>query len=197
MWRTTHLTRKKGDLMLVTIDEYRQLTGDLTTAAAVASAAIDEAIELVEDATRRQLEAKVRTEVVMIWPDRRVYPKAIPIITAPAGVTLDPDGFAMRDVSPDDVSFGGFVTHGAPPQATITYTGGYTTTTLPAALRRIIVQLARAITRDPSPIPAGAVSVRLGDASITYKDSTGASPVDLLVPGSSATLSRYRHPNSW
>lgn len=184
--------------MLITQEFYVLVTGDTTTPSADVTEAVDEATTLVGDQLDRHLVSASRVEVVAIHRDGRAYPKAAPVTVAPAGAEIDPlmGGFALRWVTPDDVTVvTGYWTQTHPPFATITYTGGYgeafAAPPCPRPLARCIAQLAHALAVGvPVSAPAGATSVRLGDAGVTF--AIPLSDLDELVPGITARLRPYR-----
>lgn len=183
-------------MILVTYARYRNLTGDLVTDAATVSARVEDATHLIEEALDRELDSESRTETMRIYPDRRAYPQAWPVTTAPTGAEVDTvtEARAIRDVSPDDVAFGVFQSFPNEPHATLTYTGGYTqhdgTTPIPHTLERAIADLAHALIF-PAKTPVGATSLRLGDASVTFGRSQDH-PLDAYLGGLWDRVKRYR-----
>lgn len=187
--------------MLITEDYYRQVTGDQATNDVEIAERIDAATIWLAEELDRGLYLDEYTETLVVHPDRRVYPRAWPVaeITTPGGAEIDPemDGRAIRFVDPDDQTFGlGYSGRAAPrPVATVTYTGGYASTVqngaeIPPPLGRCIAQLAYALyTPAAVGVMAGATSVRLGDAAVTF--ARPASGLDELVPGISARLRPY------
>lgn len=179
--------------MLITVGYYRLVTGDDTTADDEAEELITEATELLEDTLDRHLTSAQRTETVVIHPDGRAYPKAYPVTATT--LELDPalDRRAFLSVDPDEVE--GYFDTRWPPTATVTYTGGYTddltgVAPCPRPLARAVALLAAALRVPVSTGTAGAVSVSLGDASVTYARPLHG--LDELVPGISATIRQYR-----
>jgi hypothetical protein len=118
------------------------------------------------------------TETLRCYPqDRgRVYPSRTPVdsVSSPAGATIAQGGRAIEGVAsgaifsgPDIITESGYTTP-YPFMATIVYRGGYVSATLPEKIRRVICRVA-AVMRTPNPpVPAGAVSVKVGDTSVTY-----------------------------
>lgn len=153
--------------MLVTVERYRIVTGDTTTAASAVSAAIEEATDLLSEDLGWQIEEDERTETLNVI-DGRVYPSAVPITAVEAGQTID--GYSVTGAAPlgSDFLTEGF--EGDVHRATLTYTGGWTADTLPSSIRRAICWAARGILTPSAAeaVPDGATSVRLGDASVTY-----------------------------
>jgi hypothetical protein len=68
----------------------------------------------------------------------------------------------------------------------VTYKGGYTADTVPATLRGFIIDIAQAIQNHATPnvseLPPGAISMSVGDVSITY-GGTANEYLDDLIPG--------------
>lgn len=148
--------------MLVTVGRYRSVTGDTTSTEADITEALAEAQTLLEDALRRPLEEAERTERLRVL-DGRVYPSATPISD---GGALTVEGDALTGATPVTSLVG--ITDSD--HATVTYTGGYTTATVPRCIERDIAWAAHAVLRPSSvaAVPVGATSVRLGDAAVTY-----------------------------
>lgn len=154
--------------MLVTVERYRLITGDETTAATAVTAALVEAQDLLSEDLGWDLEEDERTETLDVVAGA-VYPTAIPITAVAAGQTID--GYAIRGAAPLGVDI--LVENSYDPdrpRATVTYTGGWTDVTVPASIRRAIAWAARGILTPASAeaVPDGATSVRLGDASVTF-----------------------------
>lgn len=184
---------------LVSFARFQELTGDTTSASATVEAALDLAVDLVEEALDRFLEEGTYTEWLPVhlargrevWPNgaTRCYPSAYPVsaVTSPSGASLlagsdriiQGVGLATTPASLDDLP----LTH-----VQVTYTGGYTAATLPKGLERIIVLVARAIVAEyagSTPLPGGVTGLKLGDAQVTF--TSGVSPsmaaLETLVPG--------------
>jgi hypothetical protein len=147
--------------VILTVDSYRSITGDTTTAASAVSARIEEAIELLEDYLDRPLESDERTE--SLRPDRhgRLWPRATPITD---GGTYEVDGLALIGTLPWPRGFIDSTT-----AIEVTYTGGWTEATLPPSIARDLAYVAYKLEHPPalgvSDYPEGATSVRLGGAS--------------------------------
>lgn len=155
---------------MITAIRYAEITGDGTSAASAVSARIEEAVELLEDYLDRPLASAERTE--QIRPDRHghLWPKATPI-TAAEGYEID--GYMLRGPGPFGLGWP------LDPLTTVevTYTGGWTTDTLPAGIERDLAWAAYRLLHPSSPAlsdaPANATSVRLGDAAVTFKGTAG------------------------
>lgn len=174
----------------VTVADYQVTTGDSTTASSAVSAALLEAEALLEEELRRQLASEERTKAFKIWPDGALYPDAWPITDA--GDLRIIGTRTLLGAEPDDSPFlGVWPTVAAPPMATVTWTGGFTASTLPATLERALYDLAKAILSD-SPVPVGATSMSVGDVSVSFGAPTSGG-LDSLLPGLATRVARYRN----
>ena len=70
---------------LVLTQEYRDITGDINTAAEAISARIEEATELVEEFLQRRLRFGTYTDELEIWDSAYAYPLVTPIVSVPSG----------------------------------------------------------------------------------------------------------------
>lgn len=159
---------------LVTTALYQSLTGDTDSATADVALALVSAQKIVEEYLRRPLANEERTETVR-FSGGRLYPKATPITEAPDGITIVPGSRALVGASPDGGPFWPAVGDSTyPASATITYTGGYTASTLPRTIAAVISSLAYQLLHvtDDSEVPAGATSVSVGDVSVSFGDGT-------------------------
>lgn len=201
--------------MLVTVDRYRALTRDVTTHADVITERLDEAVELLEEALDRPLAMAERTETMFPTRDGAVNPRATPI-TAVTGWTIDGERLLYGNLVPignvglpdnpgfDLVTGGPVLGWYRPPR--ITYTGGWVersanptaTNRLPRSIERDLAWAAWRLGRVPAPIaadiPAGATSVTLGDASISFgPDGAAADPSETSEMCWSPETLRYRY----
>ena len=184
--------------MLVTVLRYRAITGDQASSDEAVSARIEEATELLEGELGRPLEQAERTERMQPTRDGLLWPLATPILAAD-GYTID--GHALSGGS---LVWWFDVASGSSTWAQdVTYTGGWVERTanpssafrLPVHIERDIAFAAQALGQTPTPlaVPAGASSVSLGDASVTFKDGYHPDPADAGVSWSKETLGyRYR-----
>lgn len=175
--------------MIVTVARYRAITGDSATADATVSAKLELAQEMLEDVLGRSLEHGTYTET--LWPTRDGYlwPSVVPI-TDPGGYTLDGDGLIgtfgptwPNQTGSIDVTYsGGWVEPNANPTAA---------NRLPFCIESDLAFAAKTLlgAGTASDFPAGAKSVTLGDASVTFGDDAPRNAVD-AVKWSKATL-RY------
>lgn len=166
---------------MIRVDRYRQITGDFASTDAEVERCITDAVELLEGYLDRPLAEAERAENMR--PDRRgrLWPKATPILEADG---FEIDGISLTGTAP----FGPLASFIDPTSfITVTYTGGWTderpddwtagvTPVLPYCIAR---DLAFAANRMANPagvttatgFPAGATSVRLGDAAVTFGTS--------------------------
>jgi hypothetical protein len=171
--------------MLVTVERYRTITKDTTTAEAAVLDALADAQALLEGDLGRGLESAERTERLQLHSNLRVYPAVTPITVAD-GYTIY--GFSeLLGASPA----GGPFDLTDPQYAEVTYTGGYTAATVPTCIERDIAWAAyQLLGLDASShIPAGATSVRVGDTAVTFAKPRSAA--DAGIRWTSPTL-RYR-----
>lgn len=161
--------------MLVTLTTYRTITGDTSSSESAVAEAVARAEEELAEALDRPLDEGLRTERMDPTRDGWLWPRATPIteVTDPAGWTingigLEPGGYGGWPcrTSVDVTYMGGWVERTANPAAT---------NRLPICIEEDLAWRARAILQgadadgiDPADIPAGATSVRLGDASVTF-----------------------------
>jgi hypothetical protein len=171
----------------VTVKAYRVHTADETNTDAQISGALVEAEDLLDEELRRHLAKQERTGTFPIYCDGRIYPDAYPLTAS----DLTIDGRALRGAEPDGGPFIGVWEHIDDPRATVTWTGGYDSTSLPRTLELAVYDLARGLMAEAL-VPVGATSVSLGDASVTYAVSSRGG-VDALVPGISSRVRRYQN----
>lgn len=153
-------------MSLVTLARYRTITGDTASASGIVNAALADAQTDLEEELDRPLESAERTERLRIYPSHRhglvVWPSAQPVTDA-GDLTIA--GNAVYGASPlgspllggEDVGF-----------ASVTYTGGYTTSTVPRCIEQDIAWNARQRIAAQAPVPVGATAVSLGDASVSF-----------------------------
>jgi hypothetical protein len=172
---------------LVSVDRYQVLTADYDSGPAAVTAAIETAQGLLADELGRPgIEAGTYTEVLPVSQERVVYPSVLPILTVPAG--YDHSLGAVHDVTPDGAPFWDR-TH---PTITLTYTGGWDDTTVPEPVARDLAQAAYAILHPSTEqVPAGATSVTLGDASVSFGPGGYQGGSGAPITWSAATL-RHR-----
>lgn len=172
--------------MLVTVERYREITNDQTTAASAVTARIEEATDELAELLDRPLAHGTHTETLRPASTGELWPRATPITD---GGDCTVDGSALLAAAP----FGAWSDIGGTDKVTVTYDGGWVersanpdaTNRLPIVIERDLAWAAYRLGQAPDPVlvgaPAGASSIRLGDAAITM--STGAS---LPTPNSHA-----------
>jgi hypothetical protein len=178
--------------VLISVDTYREITGDASSASAVVETAVQGAQRLLEEQLQRGLELEERTERMRVFPDGRVYPRCTPLVTGPSGSTISGSsllgaGPAGSFVEPDD-------------RTAVTYTGGFdpdeedrsAVTFVPVELQRAVAWGARAIITpgDGLEVPSGATSVTVGDVSVSW--GPGGSPATGEITFPRPLVRRYR-----
>jgi hypothetical protein len=187
--------------MLVTVATYRSVTEDTDTLDILVSARLEDAADRLAELLDRPLAEAQRDELMIPMRDGTVMPRATPIVTPPTGWIADGDRLIAGTLVawPDPLN-------PSLPGPTLTYTGGWVERTAnPSADNRLPWSIVEDIcwhawhagqSRRPSTLtaPAGATSVRLGDASVTFgpNGAPGASAVASRYCWSSATM-RYRY----
>ena len=162
---------------LVTVERYRVITGDTTTAASAASAAIEDATDLLAEALGRPraLKSAVRTETMHVGDNGQCVPLAVPVTVC---ADYQFDTAQLYGATPDSVPFRGFTSSELPRTVDVTYTGGWVersanpsaANALPVPMERDIAWAAYGLL-DPgvgAVTPAGATSVSVGDASVSF-----------------------------
>jgi hypothetical protein len=184
-------------MAVVTVARYRVITGDTSTDTAEVSARIEDATIMVEEELDRPLELAERTETIRLasdpygWTGWLAYPRSTPIMSVPADSAYRiEDDVTLSGVQPATTPFWTW-SESYRPHATITWTGGYTSSTLPKKLEAAICDLAHALLT-PAAVPVGATSIRVGDVAVTYSGSSD-SGLDVYVPGLWERIRRYRH----
>jgi hypothetical protein len=182
---------------LVGVSRYREITRDFGTDSATVTARIEEATEMIEQRLDRPLELLERTEVLILESDSAwgylAYPRSTPIVSVPGNSVYSRyDDVTLRSVPPDGSPLFGTWIGSLPLVATVTWTGGFTSDTLPRRLERAIAELAHALEVDDL-VPAGALSVRSGDQAVTYAPTSNGDDLDAYVPGLWGRIKKFRH----
>jgi hypothetical protein len=184
--------------VLVTVASYRRITDDSTTAEAVVTARLEEAIEALEDVLDRPLAEAERTERLYPTRDGRLWPKAVPVTD---GGDYTVDGHALRSAAPFG-GWSGFVV--GDESVEVTYTGGWVERTanptegnrLPEYIERDLAWAAHRLEHQgvTSQVPAGVISASLGDVALGWGPGGAPGGTDALSSvWSRRTLSwRYR-----
>jgi hypothetical protein len=189
---------------LTTVDWYQTRSGDTVTADVAVQAALDEAEALLEEATLRKFpmgryEMELYAHQGPVAGEWKVYPPAVPVtsVAETSGARIETDRVVR--VSWPDYDF--IVEASRTQFVDLVWDGGWTADTFPAGLRRLTFEVARALIAesaasvDGDGLPAGAKSVRLGDAAVTMRDydADGATALlEDLVPGISKRLHSWR-----
>lgn len=197
-----HLSSTASYSGLVGIGEYRLATLDTTSADTAVTGALERAQRIVAEYLRRGVPGEAqplisaeRTELLIIDDLFRIYPSCVPITALPDG--LQTRGYAVYGVVPSFlVSFIIDYDRLNTPRTSLTYTGGWTPVTLPETVRQHICWKAWELLRTPlaqEGISVGAVSVRSGDASVTFRDpNPGGAAAARLSDGAKKELRPWR-----
>lgn len=190
-------------MALGSISAYRRITQDTAADDASVTAALADAQGLLEESLRRRgvLETGTRTEVCRVYNMQQsllfigglCYPQATPItaVSSPAGVTFTDSEIrgvsgTVFDLVTDMVN--------EYPEVTVTYVGGWTAATLPGTLMRALCLVARECLAVPASA-SGALSVRLGDAGVSYRhDQTPSTAIDAILNAPGIQRWRRRRP---
>jgi hypothetical protein len=183
---------------LVAPERYLQVTKDSASDNADVTQALADAQQYVQDRTKRVLPYGTWKETCYVYSDGKVYPSATPldsVVEPQAESSIQGAGIWVGwwNPYPAVVGYnGGINTTSFPPQADITYTGGYQpdgttdgpTPPLPYELVRAICWIAwRSLYPAVLPnVPAGANSVHVGDVGYSSPKAlpTGALTDDAL-----------------
>ena len=177
--------------MLLTVASYQAITGDTASSSPAVTAKIEMASDFLEEALGRPLESAERTETMRVDRAGRLHPLAVPITVA-TGYTID--GNTLQAGSPWPDEFG---------NVSVVYTGGWVERSAnPSATNRLPAyvesDLAWAVYSllfpppSPTSFPAGAVSVSLGDASVSFGPDGAPRPGLTAVRWSRQTLRHRR-----
>ncbi len=151
-------------MSLVTIARYRSVTGDTATLDATVQTALTDAENTVEAYLGRPLAATDRVETVSIFSNGRGYPQVTPVTSITSPATTTNNGYAM--------TFSAVTDWDDPPYGatTVTYSGGWTASTIPFVIVQVICALANAqVIPTVSAVPAGATSFSAGELSVSYQ----------------------------
>lgn len=186
---------------IVTVQDYRDFTGDNTTDEDTVSARIERVVGVVQDEVHRFLPLDDYTESLPLGTNFVVWPQGVPVdsVTSPSGAAPVFGGYGIGGTSPEawwDPTFGPFEVWVLDPYVSVTYRGGYSRATFPVGLRMIICDMVLAMaTRNPAMTAAAVQSASVGDVSVTYTGGgTGSGAADGILPGVSDRLRRYRRP---
>ena len=167
---------------LVSVEVYRDVTGDSSTPEATVAARLLRAQRKVETFLRRPLPLLQRTERLRLrhspgygvfgggWT---AYPAATPVLSA---VGLSVQGNAVVGASGAWLSWW----DDGDQYADVTYTGGWSAATLPEPIVEAICRTAQAAGQTAA-VPAGATSVRNGDVAVTFAAGAAGAQLDPAV----------------
>lgn len=171
--------------MIITVGEYRELTGDRASADADASAAIVRATRRFEHATERSFELATRTETVFIGRSGFALPSAIPVtaVTTP-GATLQLNGLV-----------GGLVPINGTRFATLDYTGGLAPEDIPQEVKDAVAELAAryCLPVQTAGVPAGMTNVSVDSQAYSGSVVGGSAS---LTPSMKYLVAKWKHPNA-
>lgn len=176
-------------MLLVSVERYRAITGDVATPSVTVTALMEEAQEDLAEVLERPLTHDTYTEQLAPTRDGMLWPRATPITSA-IGWTIDGHGLRGGATWPFDWASSGVL---------VTYEGGWTDETVPRCIQRDLcaaVQVMAAPAPTGVTVPKGAISATVGDVAINYgaAGARGSSVSDRLrAVWSRRTLSyRYR-----
>ena len=195
---------------LVSVQQYQAVTNDILSGTNDVEDMIAEVIIDVCKECRRTLLYGEYTESQYLYANGMVYPSATPIDVNKAVYSGDPvpiydpdtDNTGSSIIQGDGVWVGWFAplpwmpfyTGVVPPQTIVTYWGGWTQTTLPPRLKRVICTIAYYRLNPVSLLgmPGGVRSMSVGGVSIAG-DLSSFMDMD---PGVRRELRKWRHPQT-
>lgn len=164
---------------LLTFTKYQFITKDLTSAEANFDLALVDALNQLQGEMSRTLLYAQYCERLYVYKNGQCYPSATPLDSSkPVGTSSDPDGTTSNYVIQGAGIYVGFLnplpsfpifSQLIPMQTDVTYWGGYTQTTIPAKLARIIARVCWYML-NPVSMPGlmgGTKSVSVGGVSIS------------------------------
>lgn len=191
---------------LVSVQQYQKVTGDFLSGVTDVTEMIQEAIEDLCKECRRTMLYGQYTESQFLYANGMVYPSATPLdVNQPvsSGVEIyDPatDNTGSSIIQGDGVWVGWFsplpwmpfYTGVVPPQTVLTYWGGWTQSTLPSKMKRMICKVAyyRLHPVALTGMPGGVKSMSVGGVSISG-DLSSFMDTD---PQLKRDIARWRHP---
>ncbi len=135
-------------MAVVTPQQYRDRTGDTTHYWTEIEQWLADAQEIVEEALGRQLDLAERTETLPVARVSstcgRAWPAAMPITAVSVGTITDEGEAVLVDLA--DIDRPGWT-------VALTYTAGWTSETVPAAIGRMIIDVAAGRSADVA-VPA-------------------------------------------
>lgn len=199
-----------ADDLLVTLQEYRDITQDLTSDNERVIAQLNRATRLACEYLQRELTQAEYTETLEVWYEDGigyVYPLVTPIMSVQASAAYEvdfgerrlrgvisnaPSGVTWPVMRPNVSETSAIPpwTKSRPDYATVTYVGGFTNATLPQTLKEYIAYLASALIRRNSTAIIGMQEAQVGDVRVKYPKIDSA--LDALVPGVTLGLKPYK-----
>lgn len=187
---------------LVSIEDYLRITQDTSAQSDTdLQPALDEALGLIQDNISRVLVYGTYVETLRIYKNGAVYPSATPLAAVvspalPAGC-IQGAAIYMGMFNPAPIINYGYGMGAITPQATITYTGGFTSATLPIKLKRALCRAAFNIL-NPSQLtglPGGVNRVQVGDVGYSAAGSGSLRTFEALDDGILADIKGFRNQN--
>lgn len=185
--------------MIVSVQDYRDITKDLSTVDGDVERALKNAQDSAERHTKRAFDEAEGTETLRIYANGRLLPKRYPVTEVTAPTSATPDGDAINIVG----HLGWYDTNMLINRTErsayleydtmeVTYTGGYTVETAPYDLKAIICEIAQ---RNMNPttlvgVPGGATSLGSGAGSVSGFRLAGFSS---LTPALKAALDEFKN----
>lgn len=195
---------------LVVVADYQRETQDDSTAEVTVTAALREALLMLDERCKRHFAHGTYTETLYVYRDGKVYPTNTPIETvidpAVAPVSIQGAGVYLGVFLPFPATVNpGDWNQAVPPQANVTYTGGYQpygttggpTAAFPATLMRAVCRIAYLLTHPVAlqGLPAGVKSANVGAVSL----SGDLSAFEAFDPGITRAIRPYvkRQARGW
>ncbi|MCU1494870.1 MAG: hypothetical protein JWO62_2634 [Acidimicrobiaceae bacterium] len=164
---------------LLTFAKYQFITQDTASSSANFDMALDDALDMLQREMHRTFLYAQYVERLYVYRNGQVYPSATPLDSSkPTGTSSDPDGTISSYVIQGAGIYVGFLnplpslpifSWMIPMQTDVSYWGGYTQTTIPAKLARIIARTCWFIL-NPAHLegqPGGVKSVSVGGVSMS------------------------------
>jgi len=177
---------------VVSLADYRRLSGDRDSYDGDVEAALADAQNLLESRTSRFFDKGDYTEELVVSSSGWVYPSAYPIYFVAGQDASVIDGASVRAWGLSNTS--GYNWDDQTVKVIVSYNGGYENETAPYELKQLIVDIANKIAvPQTTEAPRGATSVRSGNVAVTY-GGAGAGREVLLDAGIMKRISAWRRP---
>lgn len=155
---------------LVAWDFYVTVTSDTDSDGNTVGMALARAQTRAEQWCRRPFGYGQYTETLYVYPDGCASPTVTPLaaVQAPSDVVPQGDRVFLGYLTPNPIVLAGGFTGAYPPQTEITYTGGWTASTLPEDLAEAICRIAFRMLHPVVlvGVPAGVTSAAVGDVHL-------------------------------